>query len=59
MELLSRSERAWIWLARILGGSSFIYVLLALQGTFPTAGYVLIGGLLGGEFVYRAQKVSR
>ena len=56
MERLSRSERAWIWVARLLGGSTFVYVVTVLQGEFPTPGYVLIGGLLGGEFVYKASK---
>lgn len=56
MEQLSPSERAWIWTARVVGLSSFAYVLLALQGSFPTPGYVLIGGLLGGEFVYKASR---
>lgn len=56
MEHLSASERAWIWTARVVGLGSFGYVLLALQGGFPTPGYVLIGGLLGGEFVYKASR---
>lgn len=56
MDSLSASERAWIWTARLVGVSSFGYVLLALQGSFPTPGYVLIGGLLGGEFVYKASR---
>lgn len=56
MEQLSASERGWIWTARLLGSASFMYVLVALQGSFPTPGYVLIGGLLGGEFVYKASR---
>jgi len=56
MSRLSVAEKAWIWVARLLGSTSFVYVLVILQGDFPTPGYVLIGGLLGGEFVYRAQK---
>ncbi len=56
MESLTQAERAWIWIARILGSGSFLYVMIGLQGVFPAAGYVLIGGLLGGEFVYRASR---
>ena len=56
MQSLSTAEKAWIWCARLLGGATFVYVVLILQGNFPTPGYVLIGGLLGGEFVFRASK---
>ncbi len=56
MQTLSTAEKAWIWAARLLGGSSFVYVLVILQGNFPTPGYVLIGGLLGGEFVFKASR---
>jgi hypothetical protein len=56
MEALSAPERAWIWIARLLGGTSFSYVMLALQGNVPTPAYVVIGGLLGGEFVYKASR---
>ena len=56
MVSLSAGERAWIWVARLLGGSAFGYVVIVLQGNFPTPGYVLIGGLLGGEFVFKASR---
>lgn len=56
MQSLSASERAWIWVARLLGGSTFIYAAIALQFQIPNAAYILIGGLLGGEFVYKASK---
>lgn len=56
MARLSKAEHAWIWIARLLGGGSFAYVLLVLQGNVPAPAYVLIGGLLGGEFVYKASR---
>jgi len=59
METLSAAERAWIWLARLLGGSMFVYSMVALGGDVPTPAYAVIGGLLGGGFVYKAQKKAR
>ena len=56
MERLSTAEKGWIWMARLLGGSAFTYAALALQFQIPNAAYILIGGLLGGEFVYKASR---
>lgn len=56
MEHLSRSERAWIWTARVSGLSAFAFAAVALQFQIPTPAYVVIGGMLGGEFVYKASK---
>lgn len=53
---LSRGERAWIWAARTLGGLSVVHVAVVLNWDVPTPAYVLIGGLLGGEFVYKASR---
>lgn len=53
---MTRSEKAWMWVVRVLGGSSLVYVLIVLKGEIPTPGWVVIGGLLGAEHVYKAQK---
>lgn len=56
METLSNSEKAWIWTARMAGLSAFAFAAVGLQFEIPTPAYVLIGGMLGGEFVYKASK---
>lgn len=56
MENLSTAEKGWIWCARLMGSATLGYAVIMLQFEIPTAAYVLIGGLLGGEFVYKASK---
>lgn len=56
MEKLSGAERAWIWMARVTGLATLGYAVIVLQFQIPTPAYILIGGLLGGEFVYKASR---
>lgn len=56
MEKLSTAEMAWIWCARLMGSATLGYAVIALQFQIPTPAYILIGGLLGGEFVYKASR---
>ena len=56
MEKLSVAEKAWIWMARVTGLATLGYAVVVLQFQIPTPAYILIGGLLGGEFVYKASR---
>ncbi len=56
MEKLSGAEKAWIWMARVTGLATLGYAVIVLQFQIPTPAYILIGGLLGGEFVYKASR---
>lgn len=59
MEKLSAAEQAWIWMARVTGLATLGYAVIGLQFAIPTPAYILIGGLLGGEFAYKAQRKAK